>query len=273
MRFPAGFTIDPGASIWVAHHALSFPLAFGHPPDAAVFTDGIATVRPVAGVWPGFANSGDEVVLRDAPGALVDAVFYGAGYTETLGWHGRLVQVYGIPGARSEGRILVRRADPAAGLPVDTDTADDWATDAQDPWQGRRLRFPGWAPERHERPFRLSGTLPMTLIIAPDHAFEAVAAWLDGAQASLIGEMFTFEHPALADRLAAAARRGVSVTLLLEGEPPGGITDDERYACRVLREAGGRCLVMQNMPAAVPPAMRRYAYAHAKFLVRDGRGG
>ncbi len=272
VRFPAGLTIAPGASVWVAHHALSFTLAFGHPPDAAVFTDGIATVRPVAGTWPGFANNGDEVVLRDATGGLADAMLYGAGYTETLGWHGRLVQVYGIPGARGEGRILVRRADPASGLPVDTDTANDWASDAQDPWQGRRVRFPGWMPERYERPFRLSGTLPMTLIIAPDHAFEATAAWIDGAQAEIIGEMFTFEHPVLADRLAAAARRGVSVTLLLEGAPPGGITDDERHACRVLREAGGRCLVMRNMPAAVPPALRRYAYAHAKFLVRDGRG-
>lgn len=271
LRFPKGFTIAPGASIWVAHHALSFTLAFGRPPDAAVFTDGLEAVRPVDGVWPGFANTGDEVVLRDSTGSLVDAVFYGEGYTETLGWHGRLVQVYSIPGARSEGRILVRRRDPSTGLPIDTDTAADWASDRLDPWLGRRIRFPGWMPERYEQPFSLSGTLPMTLIIAPDHAFEAVVAWIDEAQTSVIGEIFTFEHPRIAERLAAAARRGVSITLLLEGTPPGGITDDERYACRLLREAGGQCLMMRNMPAATPPALRRYAYAHAKFLVRDDR--
>ncbi|WP_322800140.1 lamin tail domain-containing protein [Thermoflexus sp.] len=272
LRFPSGFTIAPGASIWVAHHALSFTLAFGHPPDAAVFTDGLETVRPVSGVWPGFANSGDEVALRDSTGALVDAVLYGEGYTETIGWHGPLVRAYSIPGTRSEGRILFRRFDPSTGLPIDTDTADDWASDARDPWQGRRVRFPGWAPERYERPLRITGTIPMTLIVAPDHAFEAVAAWIDGARVSIRGEMFTFEHPRLAERLAAAARRGVSVTMLLEGTPPGGITDDERYACRLLREAGGQCLIMRNAPAAIPPAMRRYAYAHAKFLVRDDQG-
>lgn len=272
LRFPSGFTVAPGTSIWVAYHALSFTLAFGYPPDAAVFTDGLEAVRPVEGVWPGFANSGDEIALRDSSGALVDAVLYGQGYTETLGWHGRLVQVYGIPGARAEGRILVRLRDPITQLPIDTDTAADWASDVQDPWRGRRIRFPGWTPDRYETPFTLSGTLPMTLIIAPDHAFEAVAAWIDGAQSSIIGEMFTFEHPRLAERLAAAAQRGVSVTLLLEGTPPGGITDDERYACRLLREAGGQCLIMRNAPAAIPPAMRRYAYAHAKFLVRDDRG-
>ncbi|WP_322797519.1 lamin tail domain-containing protein [Thermoflexus sp.] len=272
LRFPSGFTIAPGASIWVAHHALSFTLAFGRPPDAAVFTDGLETVRPVEGVWPGFANTGDEVVLRDSRGALVDAVLYGEGYTQTLGWRGRLVQAYSLPGTRSEGRILVRRRDPATGLPVDTDTAADWASDRLDPWWGRRVYFPGWMPERYERPFTLSGTIPMTLIIAPDHAFEAVAAWIDGAQTSIVGEMFTFEHPKIAERLAAAARRGVSVTLLLEGTPPGGITDDTRYACRLLRIAGGRCLMMRNAPTAIPPALRRYTYAHAKFLVRDDRG-
>ncbi len=272
LRFPAGFTIAPGASIWVAYHALSFTLAFGHPPDAAVFTDGLETVRPLGGVWPGFANAGDEVVLRDSTGALVDAVLYGNGYTETLGWHGRLVQAYSLPGARTEGRILVRRRDSLTGLPIDTDTAADWASDSQDAWEGRRVRFPGWRPERYEAPFALSGTIPMTLIIAPDHAFEAVAAWIDNARSSIIGEMFTFEHPRLAERLAAAARRGVSVTLLLDGAPPGGITDDERYACRLLRTAGGQCLIMRNMPTAIPPALRRYAYAHAKFLVRDEQG-
>ncbi|MFN3928649.1 MAG: phospholipase D-like domain-containing protein, partial [Thermoflexus sp.] len=271
LRFPPGFIVTPGVPIWVAHHALSFTLAFGRPPDAAVFTDGLSVVRPVSGTWPGFANAGDKVVLRDSNGALVDAVLYGAGYTETLGWNGPLVQVYHIPGARGEGRILFRRVDPVTGLPVDTDTASDWASDARDPWHGRRVRFPGWAPERYEQPFRLTGTIPMTLIIAPDHAFEAVATWIDEAQASIVGEMFTFEHSRLAERLAAAAQRGVSVTLLLEGTPPGGITDDERYACRLLREAGGQCLVMRNMPTATPPALRRYAYAHAKFLVRDDR--
>lgn len=271
LRFPPGFIVTPGVPIWVAHHALSFTLAFGRPPDAAVFTDGLSAVRPVSGMWPGFANTGDEVVLRDSNGSLVDAVLYGAGYTETMGWSGPLVQSYTIPGARSEGRILFRRVDPATGFPIDTDTASDWASDAWDPWHGRRVRFPGWAPERYEQPLRLAGTTSMTLIIAPDHAFEAVAAWIADARASIIGEMFTFEHPRLAERLAAAAQRGVSVTLLLEGTPPGGITDDERYACRLLREAGGRCLVMRNMPAATPPALRRYAYAHTKFLVRDDR--
>jgi hypothetical protein len=271
VRFPAGFLITPPASLWIAHHALSFTLAFGRPPDAAVFPDGLDGVRPISGRWPGFANAGDEVVLRDAAGTLVDAVLYGEGYTETLGWQGRLLQVYGVPGARTEGRLLVRRTDPATGLPLDTDTASDWASDREDPWTGRRMRFPGWAPERFGTPFRLSGTFPMTLIIAPDHAFEAVSAWIDAAQHSIRGELFTFEHPRLAERLAAAARRGVSVTLLLDGTPPGGLTGDARYACRLLREAGGQCLIMRNMPAASPPALRRYAYAHAKFLVADDR--
>ena len=271
LRFPAGFTLPPGASIWIAHHALSFTMAFGHPPDAAVFTDGLTAVRPLSGTWPGFANTGDEVVLRDGAGGLVDAVIYGDGYTETLGWQGSFVRPYGIAGARSEGRLLIRRWDPASGLPIDTDTSGDWATDAGDPWIGRRIQFPGWAPERYGAPFRISGTIPMTLVVAPDHAFEAVSALLEGARTSIRGEVFTVEHPRLAERLAAAAQRGVSVTLLLEGTPPGGLTDDGRYACRLLREAGGRCLTMRNRPDADPPARRRYAYAHAKFLVIDDR--
>jgi hypothetical protein len=52
----------------------------------------------------------------------------------------------------SDGRI--RPQD----FPLDTDTASDWASDREDPWTGRRMRFPGWAPERFGTSFRLSGT-------------------------------------------------------------------------------------------------------------------
>lgn len=64
---PAGTALAAGSGLWLARDVAAFTLQFGHPPDL------------VLSPWPGFSNTGDEVVLRDAVGGHVDALVYQTG--------------------------------------------------------------------------------------------------------------------------------------------------------------------------------------------------
>ena len=64
---PGGLALAPAAALWLARDAAAFRFQFGH--DAGL------ELSP----WPGYSNGGDEVVLQDATGAVVDALVYLAG--------------------------------------------------------------------------------------------------------------------------------------------------------------------------------------------------
>ncbi|MFN2256390.1 MAG: lamin tail domain-containing protein, partial [Candidatus Promineifilaceae bacterium] len=118
--------IPPFEFIWLAADGAAFRRHFGFSPDATLTS------------WPGFANSGDEVLLYDIQGRLVDAVVYGQGNIETSGWTGAAVQPYTVRGVfAAEGQILYRKIDAKSALPVaDSNSAADWAQDIGDVSQG-----------------------------------------------------------------------------------------------------------------------------------------
>ena len=105
---PAGTAITPGAGLWLTGDAAAFASQFGHVADLQLDP------------WPGFANSGDEVLLADAAGAPVDTLVYLAGDTTRPGWSGAALAPYTVSGVfAAEGQILYRRRDLVTGRPQD----------------------------------------------------------------------------------------------------------------------------------------------------------
>ena len=105
--------------------------------------------------------------------------------------------------------------------------------------------------------------------MAPDHAFEVVVDEIGRARRTLQLMSFTFEHLGIAEAVVAAADRGVTVTVLLEGAPVGGLTDQEKYICQQIEAAGGACWFMYRDDEL--DIQDRYRYLHAKYLLVDGR--
>ncbi|MCW5862146.1 MAG: lamin tail domain-containing protein [Anaerolineae bacterium] len=256
---PGGTSLAPGATLWLARDAAAFRAQFGH--EAGLQLAG----------WPSFSNSGDEVVLADAAGATVDVLVYLAGDTGRGGWIGPALAPYRVAGLfAAEGQILFRRRDEATGRPVaDTDTAANWGQHTGDPIAGRKVRYPGWAVERFAAPTVITATGTLTVAVAPDNAYDAVARLIDGATTSIRLSSLTLEHAGLGAALARAAGRGVAVAALLDGAPPGGLSDQERYVCAQLEAAGGACWFMAD--DAGRRIHGRYRYLHAKYLVIDDR--
>lgn len=266
---PAGLRLGPGEALWVAREAVSFRRQFGFLP-AAELESSDEDVADATGGWPGFANDGDEVVLRRPDGAVIDVLVYKGGETATAGWSGPAVVPYRVTNLfGEEGQILYRRRDQATGRPVaDTNAAADWAQMTADVVDGRKVRYPGWPLDDFFFTARVTETAVLTVAVAPDNAYAALLAEINRSRQSLQMEALTFEHITLGRAMADAARRGVSVIVLLEGDPVGGVTDAEKYVCQELEAAGGACWFMiRDDETAVHD---RYRYLHAKFLIVDG---
>jgi uncharacterized repeat protein (TIGR01451 family) len=248
--------IGPQERLWLARSEAYFSRSFGFAPP-----------HELTG-FPRFANPGDAVALRDADGVLRDVLVYKGGLTDVDGWEGLALQPYKGPGFAEEGQILYRRLDEGTGLPAsDTDTAADWAQHAGDPWYGRRVRYPGWDLERFFQP-AVAATGTITAAIAPDSACRLVVDTIRSAEASIELEAYTLEHVGIVTELVQRASRGVSVTVLLEGTPVGGMEDKELWACQQLHATGrGTCAFMANDDDF--NVYDRYNYLHAKFMVVD----
>ncbi|RZN42497.1 MAG: hypothetical protein EFT35_01805 [Methanophagales archaeon ANME-1-THS] len=160
-----------------------------------------------------FRNAGDEVILRDKNGREVDVVLYGDSSYQGSGWSGESLK------NPREGMVLRRR-----GI-QDTNQCEDW------------LMLPFGtsyhAPER----IAVSGTV--TTFVSPDCSFSVLQREIEHATSSLHLNLYQFENPYLMDSILDAVKRGVQVSLLLEGSPVGGITDDERYIASQVSERGG----------------------------------
>ncbi|GAB4268756.1 MAG: hypothetical protein Kow0080_11940 [Candidatus Promineifilaceae bacterium] len=269
--FPTGLTIEPGAAIWLAKDDTAFAAAFGFLPETAVTIHNPGTPFALSGSWPGFANSGDEVVLKDNGGMIVDCVVYGSsdGAACAGQWSGTAVQPYTVANVfASEGQVLYRKRKQTTGqLYTDTNSAADWAQDPDDTVDGRKVRYPGWDLDRYAAPYVITETAVITLAVAPDNLYTTVVDQINSAQATIQIESLTFENIAIANALAAAAQRGVTVTILLEGGPIGGVPDQEKYICEQLDAVGGTCWFMYNDSAN--RIYDRYKYLHAKFILID----
>ena len=91
---------------------------------------------------------------------------------------------------------------------------------------------------------QVTETAVLTVAIAPDNAYQAIVDEINQADTSLDIESHTFEHIGIKDALIQAANRGVAINILLEGGPPGGISDQEKYICQELEAAGAHCWFM-----------------------------
>jgi cardiolipin synthase len=106
----------------------------------------------------------------------------------------------------------------------------------------------------------------VTGFVSPDSSFGVLEQAVTGARQEILMNAYELTNPRIGDLLIAAKGRGVSVTILLEGGPVGGITVEEEAVCSALNRSGIPLLVM----ATTNTSHARYRYNHAKYLLIDG---
>jgi phosphatidylserine/phosphatidylglycerophosphate/cardiolipin synthase-like enzyme len=242
--FPNGSVMEAGATITVCENASQIHGVCAYYPEYS-FDSYLAVGMQYAKHPPKLANTGDEVLLLDNGGQVVDAVIYGGSQYDGEGWSGAPV-----PGA-SRGKLLMRDLTAA-----DTDTAEDWH-------MGREYGF-GWS-----RFWPGDFTVDeLTLFTSPESSFEVIAAEIDAASDSILLNMYSFTSPYLHERLDAALSRGVEVTLLVEGTPVGGMDSAEKWILKELEKAGADVWVMhEDIGQHIQDI---YRFNHAKYMIFDG---
>lgn len=265
--FGPGARLPALASVYVAREAATFRQELGHLPDYeyGAETDPNIPNLATADLPPSFPRNGGVVILRDASGGEVDVVVYGEGsaYRGT-GWKGPPV-----PEAQ-KGEIMDRARDEqtiTAASPglyaADTDMARDWWQG--DAWKDLRIYQRG----QTFAPYPTFQARAVTAYSSPDTTYRTLAGLIDGARKSIDLCIYEFHLVQLAEKLAAASRRGVKIRLLLEGGPVGGVVDQGRFVAKMIRDAGGEVRFLihdsQNL------AWSRYTFVHAKYGVVDGR--
>jgi hypothetical protein len=229
--FPRDISLAGHGKLWCAKRGTSFQLAFGFLPGCEYGGDTDPTVPDLPGSALRFANTGGQVTLIAPTGAPQDTLVYEGGDTSAAGWQGPAVYPYKPSTAfGEEGQILYRKLDQSTGWPVaDTDTRADWAQETEDIINGRKAQLPGWDLERFFVPQVVTETAGLEVFVAPDHAFTEMRRLLEGTQQSIRFEGYTFESARLGEVIAGRARAGVAVEMTLEGNPPGGVSDQQRW--------------------------------------------
>jgi cardiolipin synthase len=177
-------------------------------------------------------NSGDEVILQDKSKSVIDAVIFGDSTYKGEGWQGEPLK------KPREGMVFKRRGVQ------DTDQSEDW------------IMLPFGASYFPAENLCLFGEV--TAFVSPDCSFSILHRVLDNASSSMYINLYQFENPYLMDIVLDALERGVDVYLLLEGNPIGGVNDEELYIAEKIAERGG------NVRFAYDPYIN-----HAKYAVID----
>ena len=107
----------------------------------------------------------------------------------------------------------------------------------------------------------------VTAFVAPDCSYEVFGAAVAGAEREILVNVYEFTDEKMAGDLIAARERGVTVTVLLEGGPVGGVSAEGRAVAGALNRSGIPVLGMTTTDAA----HAKYRYDHAKYIVIDGR--
>lgn len=128
-------------------------------------------------------------------------------------------------------------------------------------WNGSRIR---WRPlGATDRPVVRGDAATVRGFVLPD-ASATPLDFVRSADRRVLLAGYTFTSARVADALASAARNDVTVRVLLEGGPVGGLTRREARTLDGLVRAGVDVRVIGGPHA-------RYAYHHAKYAVVDDR--
>ena len=192
-------------------------------------------------------NDGDELFLY-SPSSLTDAYVYGNSVYNGTGW-------IGTPSIKLHSTEVAHRKWTGAGY-ADSNSSADW--DGNVSGIGRSSFSP----------VSVSGNFSVTAFSAPDNSYEALAGAIDSSRSSILLNVYEFTSYPLAGHLIDAAKRGVNITMLLEGGPVGGIPEEEISLCQRMHSAGIDIRFMVNDYAE--KINDRYRFDHAKYAVMDG---
>ncbi|MEM0493416.1 MAG: lamin tail domain-containing protein, partial [Candidatus Thermoplasmatota archaeon] len=233
ITYPPGTIIKPGSSIIATQNASAYIYETGYLPDFEYNTDSRSDIPQL--ISPKnftMSNKAGVIALKDQWNHTIDMVVYGETNYTNKNWISKPIKNTG------EGAILKRVF--INNKPVDTDTYKDWINN-------RRYGI-GQSDFPIIRYSVDNGSI--ICFASPDTSFNTIREEIRKAEKSIILNMYEFTHPAICDDIIEALNRNISVKILIEGGPIGGIDDREKMILYSIHINGGEIRFMVNKPSS-----------------------
>lgn len=243
-----GIMLPPNSELTVARSYSSYLRQNKVPPDCSII-DNIED-PPFIRMSGSFrlSNNGDELVLRNSKGDIVDGIAFGdSSDISSMGncWQGGYIP---SPGRGS----LITRQRNAEGY-IDTNSKSDWLA--------LRVYRPG---QSDFSPLEANATV--TPLILPEHS-NMVLTSLRAAKTKVRICTYEFDSRVVTALLENLIEEGIKVEILIEGSPVGGLKGDSILLLDRLSNKGATIFEMRSPLSG--DAVRRYPYLHSKYLVID----
>ncbi|RLF42093.1 MAG: hypothetical protein DRN12_01300, partial [Thermoplasmata archaeon] len=235
--FPINTWIRPYAGIVVTENASAFILETGFEANFEYRVDSDESI-PQMLAFKAFRlpNTHGVVALKDGYNHTIDLVVYGDEKGLYPGWNGDPIPV-------KSGVILKRQGF------IDTNTSDDWVPPRE--YRIGQTNYPI---------MKLHCKGRVQTFVSPDCSYNVIVRNLRNATDSLLLNMYMLTNPFICDELVSLLRRNISVTLLLDDSPVGGMPDEEKFLLNRIKTNGGDIRFLKGY---------RYNFNHAKYLVID----
>jgi phosphatidylserine/phosphatidylglycerophosphate/cardiolipin synthase-like enzyme len=246
--FPDNSIMKPFSYLCITQNATAYYMETGKKPSFEYKRDSREDIPQMLSKGT-FAlnNKGDIVVLKDRYNHTIDVVQYGnISKNYDIGWDGKPID-------NPEIGIVLRRSFKD-GAPLDTNTSHDWQT-----WRKYRIGQSDFEPKN----FSILGEVKA--FVSPDCSFDVITDELRSAKKSIYINMYEFTNPFLMDEIIAALNRNISVTILLERSPAGGIDRREMFILQEISNHGGKIRFIGKSENIYS----RYNFNHAKYVIID----
>jgi len=246
--FPNETILKPFSSICATENATTYYIERGEKPNYEYKADSQLNV-PQMKLIGNFAlnNNGDIVALKDRYNHTIDMVVYGdTTRVSPKGWHGDSIR------AVERGFILKRKIKN--NTLVDTNTSKDWRD-----WRKWKIGQSNFVFKN----LKIRGVV--TSFVSPDCSFKVLSDLIRSANRSIYMNMYEFTNPWLMDEIIDALGRNVTIKLLIEGSPAGGIDRREIFILNEISKHG--CEI--RLIGKDRQGYCRYNFDHAKYLIVD----
>ncbi|MEM0449637.1 MAG: phospholipase D-like domain-containing protein [Methanomassiliicoccales archaeon] len=245
----SGWSISDGEGTWIIKEDLLLS------PDDEVYVCSNITftkaIHPFAihidtaeGVFKkgriGLADDGDEIYLTDPEGRIRDVLAYGSSSYSLEGWTGDRCPT------PPPGKALRRFENPL----LDRNARDDWFHFTP----GRKLMSP------------VESMAAVEPFLNPDDMRLRIIRELVFAQFSIECAVYELTDASIAYYLAEATKRGVRVSILIEGQPVGGMKPNTMKIVMPLLRLGCDVRILSSWHG-----FKRYDFLHCKYLIADGK--
>lgn len=244
LRFCCETMMPPGKRIVASSNASSFKSAFGEAPDISLSN---RTAVASSGTFR-LADGGDTIALVRPDGTVADLVAYGDTGVPA-GWVGQ-------PVPRIRSGEVVKRALAGQSL-KDTDSAVDWFCFRE--YRYGFTEFPVFGA-------RIGGGA-LTAFVSPDCSLEVILSGIGSAEDSVRICTYELDSAPVCLALVDACSRGVTICVLVDGAPAGGLQSGEIDRLSALVQAGVQVrLVNGNL---TKDSVQHVGALHAKYMVVD----